>query len=53
MAFDDVLRKYVGELGRYQCLVILAIYICMISDAFDTMEIVFTQATPLFWPKGW
>ena len=52
MTFDDVLRKHVGEIGRYQCLVVLMMNLCTLPSSFDTMEMIFTQATPLFWPKG-
>ena len=52
MAFDDVLRKYVGEVGRHQILVTLVLNILSIPGSFDVMEIIFSQATPPFWPKG-
>ena len=52
MAFDDVLSIYVGEMGRSQILIILMIAICLLPDPFDTMEIVYTQATPSFTSKG-
>ena len=52
MAFDDVLGTYVGEIGRYQIVMILMINICMVPGAFDTMKMVYTQATPSFWPMG-
>ena len=53
MSFDDVLRKHVGEAGRYQVLVILATCIILIPDTFSNMEIIFTTITPEFWPQGW
>ena len=52
MAFDDVLSIYVGEMGRSQILIILMIAICLLPDPFDTMEIVYTQATPSFTSKS-
>ena len=52
MAFDDVLRKYVGEFGRHQILVTLVLNILSIPGSFDVMEIIFSQATPPFWLKG-
>ena len=52
MAFDDVLLKYVGECGLYQCLIVLLLMLIVTPESPDTMEMVYTQATPLFWPKG-
>ena len=52
MAFEDVLRKYIGECGRYQIRIILLIIIVIMTDPFDTIEIVYIQATPSFSPKG-
>ena len=52
MAFDDVLSKYVGDCGLYQCLVIILLNIIIVSHSSDTMELVYIQATPSFWPKG-
>ena len=53
MSFDDVLRKHTGESGRYQVLVIFAICIILVPDAFNTTELIFTTITPDFWPQGW
>ena len=45
MAFEDVLCKYVGEFGRYQIIIMAVISIFVLTDSFDTIEIVYTQAS--------
>ena len=52
MAFEEVLCKYVGEFGRYQIIIMAVIIIFVLTDSFDTIEIVCIQATPSFSPKG-
>ena len=52
MAFEEVLCKYVGEFGRYQIIIMAVIIIFVLTDSFDTIEIVYIQATPSFSPKG-
>ena len=52
MAFEDMLRKYIGECGRYQIRIILVIITIVITDPFDTIEIVYIQATPSFAQTG-
>ena len=52
MAFDDVLQKYVGQAGRYQILLIIALCVIFTPDPFSSMELVFITITPAFWPKG-
>ena len=52
MSFEDLLRKHVGEAGRYQILITIAICIILTPDSFSSMELVFTTIAPEFWPQG-
>ena len=49
MDFDGVLTTYLGEMGRYQAVLVSILSLLSFPSAFNNLDIIFSAAEPEFW----